>query len=126
MAAIQPALLAPTEADPASTRVEHAITRVLAAEQAARAAIQACEQEAAALAQQSRDAARRIGARAARRSARVHDWAAATIATRLRHLEAERSRLYATAPAAADDAGRVAHAVQALAAALLAPEKAKP
>ena len=97
-----------------------AIARVLEAERAARAATQNAEGQAAALLQAAREAARRIGARAARRSAYVHDWAEAQIAARLAALDADRALLTALHPDAAADAAHVRAATQRLTAALLA------
>ncbi|MFN7570020.1 MAG: hypothetical protein ACK5TK_01000 [Betaproteobacteria bacterium] len=99
-----------------------AIARVLQAEGAARAATAECERQAAALVQDARDCTRRIGARAAGRSTRVHDAARAQTAARLAAIEAERARLAAVRSDPQADAPRIRAAVSALATALLGGE----
>ena len=96
-----------------------AIARVLAAERDARAATLTCGHDAAALMQAAREAARHIGARAAQRSARVHDSAHAQTAVRLAAIDSQRARLAAVRIDPLVDAQRIRAAVSALATALL-------
>ena len=99
---------------PALPAVDEAITRVLKAEQAARAEVERCKAEADQTLDDARRRARQIAERAARRSARVHHWTDAAIATRIAVLEAQRTALQ-RASLDADDDGALARSVQRLA-----------
>lgn len=79
----------------ASTTVDAAIARVLAAEHSARIAVGHCSRIAAALVQQASERARAIAERGAARGTRVHDWTNATIAARLAAIETHRQALAA-------------------------------
>jgi len=99
---------------PASPEVDAAIMRVLSAEQAARAEVERCKREAEQTVEEARRSAREIAERAARRTARVHHWTEAAIASRIAALEAQRASLLNTAHGH-DDGDAIARAVERLA-----------
>lgn len=78
--------------------VDAAIATVLAAEQAARGSIAAATVEAGAIVATARGASRRIAARAAQRSARVHDVLQERLDRALAQVESRRQALRAVGP----------------------------
>jgi hypothetical protein len=116
--------MAALDPDRAAADAGAALVCVLTAEAAARAATAACDRQAATVQQQARDAARRIGARAALRSARVRTVAQQQAQRDLADLEARRAALAAEPADHATDVSRIRAAVCALASALLAADEA--
>ena len=98
----------------ASSEVDAAITRVLAAEQAARAEVEQCRRDAERTLEEAHRRAREIAERAARRAARVHHWTDQAIATRIAALDSQRAALIKAAHEK-DDGSALTRAVERLA-----------
>lgn len=98
--------------------VDQAIVRVLQAEQSAREAVARCAADAERLRQDARARARAIAERAAERVARVHTWTEARLRSEVERLNAQREALLQPEPPDPDEPGRVARALDRLAAEL--------